>query len=102
MPLSTEGEKAVDAPMESALQLISVFPNPFRTATNLQFHNPTNGPVELSIYDHAGRLVYEEEKTLEEGVQNWEIHHQQLGQKGFYYYQLLSNNSKVVGKLFYE
>jgi hypothetical protein len=51
------------AAVPSALRLYAAAPNPFNPRTTIRFDLPTAGPVRLSVYDLAGRLV----KVLVEG-----------------------------------
>ncbi len=44
--------------------LISSYPNPFNSATNLSFNIPENGRVKVEIYDHLGHLI----RTLHDGT----------------------------------
>jgi len=53
-----------DSAAVSRLTLHPVSPNPFGPATTISFALPAAGPVELSVYDVAGRLV----ATLADGV----------------------------------
>jgi hypothetical protein len=38
---------------------LSVYPNPFRSTTNIQFNIPKTNPAIISIYNHLGELVDE-------------------------------------------
>jgi hypothetical protein len=45
------------AAVPTALRLYSAAPNPFNPTTTIRFDLPAAGPVRLSVYDVAGRLV---------------------------------------------
>ena len=51
------------ASVVSILRLDPVHPNPFNPSTNIRFHLPGSGRVNLSVFDVSGRLV----TTLEDG-----------------------------------
>lgn len=59
-----------DAPPSSrplAFALMPGSPNPFRSSVALRFALPADGPVRLRIYDTAGRLVRQMERTFAAG-----------------------------------
>ena len=48
---------AVETPEARALQLVGAVPNPFNPSTEIRYVLPSEGRVELAIYDVMGRLV---------------------------------------------
>lgn len=50
-------EEAPGGPRVTELRLLQNMPNPFSDRTNIRYHIPANGQVNLCIYDTAGRLV---------------------------------------------
>jgi hypothetical protein len=46
-----------DDELPIAFELLRTFPNPFASTTNITFHLPEPGKVDLRIYDPLGRLV---------------------------------------------
>ena len=50
-------EEAPGGPRVSELRLLQNIPNPFSDRTNIRYHIPGDGQVNLWIYDVAGRLV---------------------------------------------
>jgi alpha-L-arabinofuranosidase len=61
-PRSGADESGCSDPLPSNYKLWQNFPNPFNGSTNIRYHLPQGGPVEVKIYNPMGQLV----KTLVE------------------------------------
>jgi hypothetical protein len=60
---STSADYGPSIAAAQSLQLLPGRPNPFSTRTELRYYVPSNGPVDVSIYDVSGRRV----RTLANG-----------------------------------
>ena len=87
-----------------ALRLEQNYPNPFNSGTTIRFSLPTNGDVELTLYDLAGQKVATlVEGTLKEGAHSvsWDGR-DDLGRQrasGLYVYRLRLGNRGEARKL---
>ena len=51
---------------------ITAYPNPFNNQTKIEFDLPDNGKLDVKIFDIAGRLVKETQRTfLPKGAHHW-------------------------------
>jgi hypothetical protein len=50
------------------LQLLGNFPNPFNPSTEIRFTTSVDGMVELTVYDLAGRLVWQKRNDFPAGL----------------------------------
>jgi len=77
----------------------SAYPNPFNAQTTINFSLVEPSPVELSIYDIAGRLV----ETLHKGILQNGHHSINWAAEGLpsgvYFAKLAANNREIVKKL---
>jgi len=54
LPLATGVD---EGPVDAALQLLVIYPNPFNPSTNIQYELSETGPVDLVICDVSGRMI---------------------------------------------
>ncbi|MEZ4688559.1 MAG: T9SS type A sorting domain-containing protein [Bacteroidia bacterium] len=84
---------------EEAPLHIALGPNPFSRQINVQVNLPVAGPVEASLLDSAGKLVFRENKIfVRAGEQQFELMPTQLP-PGNYQLVLRQNSYRVSGKL---
>jgi PKD domain-containing protein/Big-like domain-containing protein/putative Ig domain-containing protein len=83
----------------------SVAPNPFNPSTTLSFETPHGGPVELLVFDLAGRLVRDvtHRATYAPGIYDIRIDGLDEGghrlASGVYFYRLATPEGSVTGRL---
>lgn len=72
----------------SSFELFQNKPNPFNKETVIEcwVQNEMNGKLE--IFDLAGKLVFKEEKKMEEGVNEFKINGNNFSTNGVYFYKL--------------
>ncbi|MBI5476721.1 MAG: T9SS type A sorting domain-containing protein [Ignavibacteriales bacterium] len=77
------------------------YPNPFNSATMIQYHIPQRSFIILDLFDLLGRRV----RTIYEGTQEAGSHQVSLSMvnlpSGIYYYRLVANNFVSSKKLVY-
>ena len=83
----------------------SVAPNPFNPSTTLSFETPRGGPVELLVFDLAGRLVRDVTHRAYYAPGIYDIHLDALDEgghrlaSGVYFYRLATPEGSVTGRL---
>ena len=72
----------------SSFELFQNKPNPFKKETIVECwaQNEMNGKLE--IFDLAGKLIFEKEKKMEEGVNEFNINGKNFSTNGVYFYKL--------------
>jgi hypothetical protein len=85
--------------INNKLRLEQNKPNPFDRYTTIGYHLPASGPVNLKIYNIAGKLV----KTFDMGIQQPGYHHLEWHvskiSAGVYFYRLTSGVYQATKKL---
>ena len=74
----------VEAVLNRALGVATLYPNPATTEVTLRFAQPLVGPVELRVLDGTGRVVWREHRTLVEPAQELRVPTAQLPAAGLY------------------
>ncbi len=75
------------------------YPNPFNPTTTLSFSIPSNGQVELKVFNISGQIVYElMDRRLNPGNYSCQFDASKLG-SGIYFARLLYNDLTSVQKL---
>jgi hypothetical protein len=82
----------------NTLTVLQTSPNPFSENATIQFYLPEAAPVSLRITDANGRLLREQHRTGEKGLQNWHIPGDGLP-AGVLFCTLMSSKSTVVVKI---
>jgi len=63
----------IDSETPVGFTLAPAYPNPFNGAVNIPFHLALPGIVNLTVYDLAGRLVWERQGYLRSGASVWAL-----------------------------
>lgn len=74
-------------------------PNPFADVTNIKFELNRTSNTQLSIYDHAGKVVFEQSKTYASGSHTIQIARDLFQSAGSYFYTLKTENSTATRQL---
>jgi hypothetical protein len=75
------------------------YPNPFNPTTTIEFVLPLSGPVELAIYDLAGRRVaLLVNEALPAGEHQVAFDGEELA-SGLYFYELVAGQQRAVRKM---
>ena len=77
---------------------LSASPNPFATSTTLSYELLQPEKVSLTIYNHLGQLIYQEEENQPKGKQQL-IWNAERYADGIYYYRLKVSDAVANGKL---
>ncbi len=77
---------------------IEVSPNPFTASTALSYKLKQSEKVSLSIYNHLGQIVYQEEEQQPQGKQQL-IWNAERYPEGVYYYRLKVGDAVANGKM---
>ncbi|AFH50299.1 Cellodextrinase [Ignavibacterium album JCM 16511] len=96
---SVEGEKQFSP---QGFYLEQNFPNPFNSATRINWYSQQNGWQKIKLYDSLGREL----QTIAEGFYNAGFHSLLFSMdssipSGVYYYQLRTDNSVLSKKMIY-
>ncbi|MCK5839220.1 MAG: T9SS type A sorting domain-containing protein, partial [Bacteroidales bacterium] len=83
----------------SSVKLYQNYPNPCTDHTTIQFYIPDNAPVKLELYDINGILIATlVDQKLQPGIYEIELNVSLL-KPGFYFYRLISGDSKQTLKM---
>ena len=74
--------------LSSGLILYQNEPNPFNNETTIGYQIPESGLVQLTIFDLAGRVVFELDQTAEKGYNEIVINKNQISAQGVLYFTL--------------
>ena len=90
-----------NSPTASQAATVSLenIPNPFTTATRLQFNTTTNGPVKFYITDLNGKLVWSFEDHYESGTHELLLADEDLPGQGVYICRMLTESGHTSIKL---
>ncbi|HEY3875377.1 MAG TPA: T9SS type A sorting domain-containing protein, partial [Candidatus Kapabacteria bacterium] len=96
-----------DAPTSTVLNMnvkpntISVFPNPFRSQTEIRFTVSMSGTIRFAVSDVLGREVFEQEQAATPGDQTISFDGSKLA-PGTYYYRIESEEGTSAGMMCIE
>jgi len=74
-------------------------PNPFNESTLIAFEIPSASPVNLTIYDATGRIIFKRNDQFEKGYNQFKIDASTLTNSGILYYQLDSYTHSATKKM---
>ena len=90
-------EKELESSKE--FQLYQNEPNPFEASTSISFFNPERQLVKLSVMDASGRLIMEEEKEFDAGLNKFTIYGDQLDGSGLLLYRIQCGQASMTRKM---
>ncbi|HSF90296.1 MAG TPA: T9SS type A sorting domain-containing protein, partial [Saprospiraceae bacterium] len=82
-----------------AFELLQNEPNPFSTRTTIGFILPYNGKATLTIFDLAGRKLFDQPVAGVKGFNKVDISRSQLGAQGMVYYQVQFDGYTATKKM---
>ena len=102
-----EGMKIVEVDLEfrnlsneGSFEMFQNVPNPFKEFTSLEYNIPEEGEVTLSVFDTAGKLLFNKKTSANRGSNFFNISRNELGGvKGILIYQLEYANTKATKKM---
>lgn len=74
-------------------------PNPFDSQTTISFNMPQDDIAKLSIYDMAGKVIFEQEELFQQGYNEIVVRRDQLPSTGIFYYSVETANKKETKKM---
>jgi hypothetical protein len=75
-------------------------PNPFKEETMLSYQLTTGGLVQITVYDGAGKLIYQESQQGNAGVNTWLLSSKELGEsRGILYVKIKSEELNEVVRI---
>ena len=98
-PVEFRGENDPD----DAFAVFQNQPNPFSEMTEIPFHLPVDGLVQLRVFDELGRLVFEKNETFEAGDRPFLLKKSDFGpvtDLGFY--QILTSGNAAARRISIE
>ena len=87
------------AAAEGEFELFQNRPNPWKNETIVPFQLDPGGEAKLSIYDMAGKLVYEVGGEYESGYHEIGISRSDLPSAGLFYYTLQAGDRRATRKM---
>ncbi len=84
---------------ESDVVLYQNEPNPFSEMTKIKFELPSQQLINFQVFDISGKVVYEENKRYEKGLNSIVLESSGLGAAGIYYYQLITDEFQASRKM---
>lgn len=97
--IMTTGATYVSAPEEVTVE--SCYPNPFNQGTQLRLSLHQSTPVTVLITNTEGKTIYQEQRTLNAGLQTLQFDKSKFPNTGTYYVQLRSDKFLVVQRLIF-
>lgn len=92
-------EKSIDPEHSGEISLYQNTPNPFDNHTTVSFYLPESGEAVLSVYDVAGKRLFEITKSFNKGLNHVELTHEVLKSSGVMYYQLEKDGFRITKKM---
>ena len=92
----------VSAARETITQDFTLFqnnPNPFTTTTNLSFSLNQRSQAQLSIHDHAGKIIFEQNENYSAGLHTIQIDRNLFASAGSYFFTLKTENATATRQL---
>ena len=92
----------VNASKETITQDFTLFqnnPNPFRTETNISFNLNQSSFAQLSIHDHAGKVVFERYADFAAGLHTIQVSRDLFSSAGSYFFTLKTENATATRQL---
>ncbi len=93
-------------PLPDNISLAQNFPNPFNSATTIEYQISTRNAVQIAIYDIAGKMVKMFQKNQEPGVYalTWDGKSDNGNSvaSGVYIYQLITDRKRLCKKMVLE
>jgi beta-lactamase superfamily II metal-dependent hydrolase len=90
-------------PIATRFHLLGNFPNPFNPSTNILFESAGGGPSVLTIFDLAGRKVFEEHFLAGPGLQTHQWHGRDSGHQpvpsGVFFYRITTPEGEGTGRM---
>lgn len=74
-------------------------PNPWKEDTEIKYYTPNALPIVISIYDINGKMVYQEQRQSEVGVNKLPLSKADFRSNGVYYYELVTQGQRLVQKM---
>lgn len=92
---NNEGEEVTSSPFV----LYQNVPNPFGVTTNISFNLPKSTTVNFSVFDVAGKLVYNTTGLYSKGMNSIELNVADLATSGVLYYQIETKEQTATRKM---
>jgi hypothetical protein len=92
---NNEGEEVTSSPFV----LYQNVPNPFGVTTNISFNLPKSTTVNFSVFDVAGKLVYNTTGLYSKGMNSIELNVADLATTGVLYYQIETKEQTATRKM---
>lgn len=84
------------------LEILAVMPNPFNEKTQIHYQLGNRGEVVLQLWDLSGRLIFQQRKDQEAGMQVWQLQRQQLPTTGTYFFSIQSKDTIKTGRVIFQ
>jgi len=74
-------------------------PNPFNDVTFIKFNIPESEKVVLEIYNLNGKMIYNESRAFEKGINDFKVSNSSFSAKGVYYYTIKVAGDAITKKM---
>ncbi len=85
--------------LAAQFELYQNVPNPFAESTNIAFNLPDASKVQLSVFDVAGKLIYQDNMNAAAGYNQFEVLKSNLNTAGVMYYTIKADGFKATKKM---
>jgi len=99
--ISWDSEKSIESSesLEEEIVLYQNRPNPWSETTEISYYLPAAKDIILSVYDINGKLIYQEQKIGEKGLNIVSFSRADLDMSGVLYYELVADNYRAIEKM---
>ena len=87
------------AKVNGSIKLLPNQPNPFSQSTKIRFETSDPTEVNIKIYTSTGSLLYSDQIKAIKGQNELSINRSQIVNSGIYFYEISTQNEKLVQKM---
>lgn len=97
--ITIAGPNATEETITSDFTLFQNNPNPFNDLTNISFFINETTQAQLSIYDHSGKLVFQQKDRFMRGSHTIQINRNLFQSAGSYFYTLKTEHATATRQM---
>jgi len=81
------------------IKLFQNKPNPWSSSTEITYYLPQQENVIITVYDINGKMIYQEQKRAQKGMNSIILSKEDVLLEGVLYYELIADNARYVQKM---